>query len=61
MWLEWKHTFLAIANKYAQLRTKRVHARSSPYITSGIKDSMHKQDISTKKKAIESNALNDWM
>ena len=24
MWLEWKHTFLTIANKYAPLRTKRV-------------------------------------
>ena len=34
MWQEWKHTFLAIANKHAPLRTKRVRARSSPWITS---------------------------
>ena len=57
---EWKHTFLAIANKHAPLRTKRVRARSSPWITSGIKGLMHKRDI-LKIKAIKSNAPNDWM
>ena len=60
MWQEWKQTFLAIANKHAPLRTKRVRARSSPWITSGIKSLMHKRDI-LKIKAIKSNAPNDWM
>ena len=60
MWQVWKHTFLAIANKYAPLRTKRVRARTSPCITSGIKGSMHKRDI-IKIIAIESNALNYWV
>ena len=60
MWQVWKHTFLAIADKYAPLRTKRVRALTSPCITSGIKGSMHKRDI-LKIKAIESNALNYWM
>ena len=36
MWQEWKHTFLAKANKHVPPRTKRVHACSSPWITSGI-------------------------
>ena len=56
MWQEWKHTFLAIANKHAPLRTKRVRARSSPWITSGMKSLMHKRDILKKIKAIKSNA-----
>ena len=60
MWQEWKHAFLAIANKHAPLRMKRVRARSSRWITSRIKDLMHKRDI-LKIKAIKSNALNDWM
>ena len=60
MWQEWKHTFLAIANKHASLRTKRICARSSPWITSGIKGLMHKRDI-LKIKAIKSNAPSDWM
>ena len=52
MWQEWKHIFLAIANKHAPLRTKCV--------TSGIKDLMHKRDI-LKIKATKSNASNNWM
>ena len=60
MWQKWKHTFLAIANKHATLRTKRVRARSSPWITSGIKSLMHKRDI-LKIKAVKWNAPNDWM
>ena len=58
MWHEWKYTFLAIANKHVPLRTKRVRARSSPWITSAIKGLMHKRDI-LKIKVIKSNAPND--
>ena len=51
---------LAIANKHAPLRTKRVCARSSPWITSVIKGFIHKWDI-LKIIAIKSNAPNDLM
>ena len=60
MWQEWKHAFLAIANKHAPLRTKRVRARISPWITSRIKGLMHTRDI-LKIKAIMLNAPTDWM
>ena len=34
-------TFLAIADKHAPLKTMRVRSRSSPWITSELKDLMH--------------------
>ena len=45
MWQQWKCTFLAIADKHAPLKTMRVRSRSSPWITSELKDSMHNRDI----------------
>ena len=59
MWQQWKGTFLAIANKHAPLKTMRVRARSSPWITSELKDLMHSRDI-LKIKAIRSNDPRDW-
>ncbi|XP_068707785.1 uncharacterized protein [Montipora foliosa] len=45
MWNEWKESFLAIVNKHAPLRTTRVRARGSPWITSELKKQMHDRDI----------------
>ena len=41
MWLQWKCSFLSIANKHAPLRT----TRSSPWITSELKKRMHNRGI----------------
>lgn len=60
MWSEWKNSFLAIVEMHAPLRTMRVRARSSPWITSELKKQMHDRDI-LKLKAIKSNDPNDWV
>ena len=44
---------------YIPLRTMRVRARSSPWITSELKKRMHDRDI-LKIKACKSNDPNDW-
>ena len=38
MWLQWKCSFLSIVNKHAPLRTMRVRTRSSPWITSSLRN-----------------------
>jgi len=45
MWEQWKCTFLVIADKHAPLKTMRVRSRSSPWITSELKDLMHNRHI----------------
>ena len=60
MWSQWKCLFLPIANKHAPLRTMRVRARSSPWITSTLKRCMHDRDI-LKIKASKSKNPSDWM
>ena len=60
MWNEWKESFLAIVNKHAPLRTTRVRARGSPWITSELKKQMHDRDI-LKLRAIRSKNPNDWV
>ena len=60
MWSKWKCMFLSIVDKHAPLRTMRVHARSSPWITSELKKRMHNRNI-LKIKAIRSNDPFDWM
>ena len=57
MWHAWKTTFNFIVEKHAPLCTKRVKASKSPWITSHLKDEMHKRDIQ-KIKAVRSN---DWI
>ena len=57
MWQQWKSTFLAIADKHAPLKTMRVRSRSSPWITSELKDFMHNRDI-LKIKASKTNDPN---
>ena len=59
MWHAWKTTFNCVVNKHAPLCTKRVKASKSPWITSHLKDEMHKRDIQ-KIKAIRSNDPQDW-
>ena len=59
MWEQWKCTFLAIADKHAPLKTMRVRSRSSPWITSELKDLMHNRDI-LKIKASKTNDPTDW-
>ena len=54
------YSVLPIANKHAPLRTMRVRARSSPWITSTLKRCMHDRDI-LKIKASKSKNPSDWM
>ena len=49
-----KNSFLAIGDMHAPLRTMRVRARNSPWITSELKKLMHDRDI-LKLKAVKSN------
>ena len=60
MWHAWKTTFNFIVEKHAPLCTKRVKASKSPWITSHLKDKMHKRDIK-KIKAVRSNDSEDWI
>ena len=59
LWSEWKSNFLAIADKNAPIRTKRVRSQKSPWITADLKKLMHSRDI-MKIKAINSNDPHDW-
>ena len=54
MWDAWKTTFNSNVEKHVPLRTKRVKASISPWITSHLKDEMHKRNIQNMK-AIRSN------
>ena len=60
MWHAWKTTFNFIVEKHAPLCTKHVKASKSPWITSHLKDKMHKRDIQ-KIKAVRSNDSEDWI
>ena len=53
MWSKWKCMFLSIVDKHAPLRTTRVRARSSEWITSELRKRMHNWNI-LKIKAIRS-------
>ena len=59
MWVEWKKTFLSIADKHAPIRSKRVRSKSSPLKTSELKKRMHERNIA-KIKAKHSNDPSDW-
>ena len=60
MWHAWKATFNSVADKHAPIRAKRVKAIKSPWITSLLKDKMHRRDV-LKIKAIRSNDTQDWL
>ncbi len=59
MWHVWKDTFNSVAEKHAPLRTKRVRASKSPWITPELKRRMHQRDV-LKIKASRSNNPGDW-
>ena len=59
MWHAWKTTFNCVVDIHAPRCTERVKASKSPWITSHLKDEMHKRNIQ-KIKAIRSNDSQDW-
>ena len=56
MWDVWKNLFLECVEKHALLRTKRVRASNSPWITPQLKKRLHERDI-LKLKAIVQEML----
>ena len=61
MWDIWKNPFFFNAlNKHAPLRTKRIRASKSPWITPQLKKRMHCKDV-LKVRAIRSGNACDWM
>ena len=50
---------IAIADKHAPIRTKRVKSKNSPWITADLKERMHNCDI-FKIKAMNPNDPHDW-
>ena len=60
MWHDWKNSFLGIVDKHAPLRSKRVRALKSPWVTPYLKQRMHERDIA-KLKATRSNDPVDWL
>ena len=60
MWRTWKDVFIKVVDKHAFLCSKRVRAKSSPWITSQMNEHMHKRDA-LKLKAVRSNSSRDWL
>ena len=44
MWYDWKNIFLGIVDKHAPLRSKRVRASKSPWITPSVHRSINSND-----------------
>ena len=59
MWHVWKAIFNSVVDKHAPFRTKRVRASKSSWISSQLKDEMHKKDAQNIK-AIRSSDHLDW-
>ena len=59
MWFHWKSKFLTTVDKHAPMKSKRVRARSSPWITLELKNKMHDRDV-LKIKLTKSNDSQDW-
>ena len=60
MWHAWKAKFNSVAHKHAPIRSKRVKAIKSPWMTAILKDKIYKRDVQ-KIKAIRSNDPQDWL
>ena len=58
MWHIWRNMFLNVADKHAPIRTKRVGSFKSPWITSHLKQCMHRRNV-LKIQEIRSNDPND--
>ena len=56
----WKNIFNNVVDRHAPLRSKRVRASKSPWVTKRLKQLMHQRD-SLKLKAICSNDPNVWL
>ena len=56
MWYVWKAIFNSVVDKHAPFRTKRVRTSKSSWISSQLKDEMHKRDAQ-KIKAIAPTIL----
>ena len=59
MWHVWKAIFNSVVDKHVPFRTTRVGASKSPWISSQLKDEIHKRDAQ-KIKAIRSDDPLDW-
>ncbi len=55
MWNEWKHIFLTVADRHAPPITKKVRSEYAPWITSEIKNMMHRRDF-LKRKAVKTGS-----
>ena len=53
MWDEWKHIFLVVADRHAPPITKKVKSECAPWITSEIKNMMHRRDFLKRNAAKE--------
>ena len=60
MWHVWKAIFNSAVDKHAPFRTKRVRASKSPWISSQLKNEMHKRDAKKITEAVRSNDHLDW-
>ena len=59
MWDVWKSLFLEVVNKYAPMRKRNVKSKSSPWITSKLRQKMRKRDF-FKKKKVNQNSQQEW-
>ena len=60
MWKAWKSLFFQCVDKHAPLRSKRVRAMKSPWITPHLKRRMHARNILKLKAVLSKNAY-DWL
>ena len=61
MWKAWKSLFFQCVDKHAPLRSKRVRAIKSPWITPHLKKKrMHARNI-LNLKAVRSKNADDWL
>ena len=59
MWDIWKELFLEILDKHAPLQKKKIKSKSTPWITSNIKNMINTRD-KLKRKAIIIKLKTDW-
>ena len=60
MWKAWKSLSVQCVDKHAPLRSKRVRAMKSPWITPHLKKRTHPYNI-LKLKAVRSKNADDWL
>lgn len=59
MWQAWKNMFLAVVDKHAPLKTRRIRNKKSPWLNSEIKQQMIARD-KLKALAIKTNSPQKW-